>query len=60
MKKENSKREAIELINKAYNLVEGGKLEEAKRLLKRAIDICDEIADGHNELVSQQLNFGII
>jgi tetratricopeptide (TPR) repeat protein len=50
MKKENSKREAIELINKAYNLVEGGKFEEAKRLLKRALDICDEIADGHNEL----------
>lgn len=58
MKKENSKREAIELINKAYNLVEGGKLEEAKRLLKRAIDICDEIADGHNELGAVYCHLG--
>ena len=50
MKKESSKREAIELINKAYNLVEEGKLKKAKRLLESGLDICDEIADGHNEL----------
>jgi tetratricopeptide (TPR) repeat protein len=50
MGREHVKRKAIELINKAYYLVESGNFWEAKKLLSKALDICDEIPDGHNEL----------
>jgi len=50
MEREHSERKAIEFINKAYYLVESGNIWEAKKLLLNAMDICDEIPDGHNEL----------